>query len=158
MRALRLLPLAASLPALIARWRERAAGKREPTAEKPFYYRPNLRVAEALEPFLRHLTPGGDSFPEEKEAEELAARLAELGTRLRENPRRAADVAELLLAPGFRGGRLQPTDEVAVAEHPSLRIFRARTMVQDPSLDARFFADGLRACWRASERSRSPSS
>ncbi len=120
-------------------------GEKTPSAERPFYYRPKFRAAEALEPFLRHLAPGGDSFPEEKEAAELAARLAELGARLRENPRRAADVADFLLAPGFRGGRLQPTEEVAVVGRPSLRIFRSRTMSQDRSLDTSSFAEGLRA-------------
>jgi len=145
MRAIRpFIPLV-GLPVLIGWFAGAGSGEKAPPAERPFCYRPKLRVAEALEPFLRHLTPGGDSFPEEKEAEELAARLAELSARLRENPRRAADVADFLLAPGFRGGRLQPTEEVAVAERPSLRISRARTMAQDPGLDARSFAEGLRA-------------
>src|SRR5206468_9417527 len=121
-----------------------AGGRPAPSAERAFY-RPKLKGAEALEPFLRHLTPGGDAFPEEKEAEELAARLAELGATLRQGPDRAAQVADLLLAPGFRGGRLQPATETAVVEHPSLRIFRARTMAPDPSLDARSFAQALRA-------------
>jgi Tfp pilus assembly protein PilF/peroxiredoxin len=137
--------ISAALPVLIGSLAGAGGGEKAPSAERPFYYRPKLRVAEALEPFLRQLTPGGDSFPEEKETEELAARLAELGDRLRENPRRAAEVADFLLAPGFRGGRLQPTEEVAVAGRPSLRIFRARTMAQDPGLDARSFAEGLRA-------------
>jgi len=97
-----------------------------------------------LEPFLPYLTPGGDSFPEEKEAEELAGRLAELGARLRKEPRRAMDVSDLLLAPAFRGRRLQPIEEVAVTRHPSLQIFRGGTMAQDLVLDARSFAEELR--------------
>jgi Flp pilus assembly protein TadD/peroxiredoxin len=114
------------------------------SGESPSHYRPKLRTPEALEPFLPHLTPGGDSFPEEREAEELAARLAELGTKLRQSPRRAADVVDVLLAPAFRGGRLQPVEEVAVARHPSLQIFRAGTIAQDLVLDARSFAEQLR--------------
>ncbi|PYQ13662.1 MAG: hypothetical protein DMF80_14265 [Acidobacteria bacterium] len=107
-------------------------------------YRPKLRTPEVLEPFLPYLAPGSDSFPEEKEAEELAARLAELGRRLRGSPGRAADVVDVLLAPTFRGGRLQPVEEVAVARHPSLQIFRGRTMAPDLVLDARSFAEQLR--------------
>ncbi len=144
MQVLRLLVPLAALPALVGSLAGAGRGEPTPSAGRPFSYQPKLRVAEALEPFLRHLTPGGDSFPEEKEAEELAARLAELSARLRKDPRRASDVADFLLVPGFRGGRLQPTEEVAVAERPSLRIFRARTMAPDSGLDARSFAEGLR--------------
>ena len=43
---------------------------------------------------MRHLAPGGDAFPEEKEAEELAARLRELGARLRERPAASGEVAD----------------------------------------------------------------
>jgi tetratricopeptide (TPR) repeat protein len=114
------------------------------SGESSSRYRPKLRTPEALEPFLPHLSPGGDSFPEEKEAEELAARLAELGKALRAGPRRAADVADLVLAPTFRGGRLQPVEEVAVARHPSLQVFRAGSMAADLVLDARSFAEELR--------------
>ncbi|HEU0108609.1 MAG TPA: FG-GAP-like repeat-containing protein, partial [Vicinamibacteria bacterium] len=98
---------------------------------------------EVLEKFLPYLTPGGDSFPEEKEADELAARLAELGARLRKDPRRAADVSLFLLAPTFRGGRLRPASEVAVDRHPSLQIFRAGAMAPDLVLDPRSFAEEL---------------
>jgi len=114
------------------------------SGEPPSHYRPKLRTPETLEPFLPHLTPGGDSFPEEKEAEELGARLAELGRRLRGSPRRATDVVEVLLAPAFRGGRLQPAEEMAVARHPSLQIVRGVTMASDLVLDARSFAEELR--------------
>ena len=47
------------------------------------YYRPKLAVPETLQPFLKQLEPGSDSFPEEREAAELGARLAELGIRLK---------------------------------------------------------------------------
>jgi hypothetical protein len=96
-----------------------------------------------LEPFLPYLMPGGDAFPEEKEAAELAARLAELGARLRDDPRRALDVSDFLLAPAFRGGRLLPVEEVAVARHPSLQVFRSATMATELALEARSFAEQL---------------
>jgi Tfp pilus assembly protein PilF/peroxiredoxin len=113
-----------------------------PSRESPSHYRPKLRAPEVLEPFLPHVKPGGDSFPEEREAEELAARLAELSRMLR-TPRRTADVAAALLAPAFRGGRLQPVEQSAVARHPSLRIERSATMAADLALDARSFSEQL---------------
>ena len=114
------------------------------SGEAPFYYRPKLRTPDVVAPFLPSLTPGGDAFPEEKEAAELAARLAELGRRLRANPRRAGDVVDLLLAPTFRGGRLQPVEEVAVARHPSLQIFRGGAPAPDLVSGPRPFAEELR--------------
>jgi Flp pilus assembly protein TadD/peroxiredoxin len=113
------------------------------STESPSVYRPKLRTPEVLEKFLPYLSPGSDSFPEEKEADELGARLAELGARLRKDPRRARDVSEFLLAPTFRGGRLQPIDEVVVDRHPSLQIFRAGRMSPDLVLDPRSFAEEL---------------
>jgi Tfp pilus assembly protein PilF/peroxiredoxin len=134
--AARVLPLALFLvPSLLA-----ATGS---STESPPVYRPTLRTPEVLEKFLPYLTPGADSFPEEKEADELGARLAELGARLRKDPRRARDVSEILLAPTFRGGRLQPASEVAVDRHPSLQIFRAGRMSPDLVLDPRSFAGEL---------------
>ena len=135
--AARVLPIALFLvPSLLA-----ATGS---STESPTVYRPKLRTPEVLERFLPYLTPGGDSFPEEKEAAELAARLAELGAALRKDPRRAGDVSLFLLAPAFRGGRLQPIDEVAVDRHPSLRIFRGGAIAPELALDARAFAGELR--------------
>ena len=113
------------------------------SGDSPFYYRPKLRTPEVVEPFLPSLAPGGDAFPEEKEAAELAARLAELGRRLRGHPRRAVEVADLL-APTFRGGRLQPVEEVAVARHPSLQIFRGGAPAPELVSGPRPFAEELR--------------
>src|SRR6185503_8806112 len=96
------------------------------SGDAPFYYRPKLRTPEVVEPFLPSLAPGGDAFPEEKEAAELAARLAELGRSLRASPRRA-DVADIL-APTFRGGRLQPAEEVAADRSPALQVSRSGPM------------------------------
>src|SRR6185503_9609512 len=113
------------------------------SGDAPFYYRPKLRTPDVVEPFLPSLAPGGDAFPEEKEAAELAARLAELGRRLRGHPRRAVEVADLL-APTFRGGRLQPVEEVAVARHPSLQIFRGGAPAPELVSGPRPFAEELR--------------
>jgi len=113
-----------------------------PASGPPFVYRPKLRTPEVVEPFLPSLAPGGDAFPEEKEAAELGARLAELGRRLRANPRRA-DVADLL-APAFRGGRLQPAEEVAADRSPALQISRGGPSTQPLVLDARAFAEEMR--------------
>src|SRR5262245_8457230 len=62
-------------------------------------YRPKLSVPESLKPFVEQLAPGADSFPEEKEAAELSARLAEWGARLRKG---GGAVPDFLLAPGFK--------------------------------------------------------
>ena len=111
-------------------------------AGRPFHYRPKLSVPESLKPFLEQVAPGKDGFPEEAEAAQLAARLAELGERLRKDPRDGA-AADFLLEPAFKGGRLQPLEEAAVVRNPSLQVFRARSMSQDLVLDSRSFASEL---------------
>jgi len=123
-----------------------AAVRVEPTrsADSASYYRPKLRVPESLEPFLKHLEPGSDSFAEEREAAELSARLAELGDRLKSSPDRAAGVAEWLLAPAFRGGRLLPDEKRASAGVASFEVRRAATLPQELALDSRRFAAELR--------------
>jgi Tfp pilus assembly protein PilF/peroxiredoxin len=106
-------------------------------------YRPRIKPPEALEPFLAQVEAGRDAFPEERVAQELEARLAELGTRLKRDPAGAGDVPEWLLATGFRGGRLRPADE-AVAGSAPLEVVRSPALPQEPSLDARAFAAELR--------------
>ena len=115
-----------------------------PLAALPFDYRPTLRAPETFEPFLRHLAPGDDAFPEEKEAAELRARLDQLGERLRRNPR-AADAATFLLAPEFKGGRLTPVEEIAVVDRPALQVFRAKAMASALLRDARSFREEILA-------------
>jgi tetratricopeptide (TPR) repeat protein len=109
------------------------------------YYTPKSRPKSPLEPLLRHLRPGQDAFPSEKEAEELEGRLGELSAILRDRPSRASEVATLLLAPGFRGGRIVPTDEVVVSDSPHLRIWRTDHVPDDPLLDRSAFAAELAA-------------
>ena len=124
---------------------------------QPYRYRPKLGVSDSLRPFLEEITPGSDLFPDERVAGKLIARLSELGAKLRESPDGASRVAELLLAPSFRGGRLRPVEEVAVARHPSLQVFRAEgwprtwSSTPDPS------PGSCASCSRTSGRSRSPS-
>jgi len=114
-----------------------------PAAEPQADYRPKLRTPEELEPFLPYLKPGGDAFADEKEAEELGARLAELGRKLRAS-RRGGDALADLLAPAFRGGRLAPAEEAVAVRNPSLEVVRAGRMAPELVLDARAFSDELR--------------
>jgi len=92
------------------------------------YFRPRLRVPATLEPYLQNLSPGNDSFPEEKEAAELAGCLREWGDRLRKNLGSRSDTVASLLAPGFKGSRLTPAETVTIVDRPSLRVLRARAL------------------------------
>ena len=125
------------------------AGLAEPAneasaSERTYDYQPSFGVAASLEPILRHVSPGNDAFPEEREARELAGRLRELGGLLRQQPFRAGDAVDRLLAPDFTGGRLTPVDEVPVGS-PSLGVFRARTLPAGLVRDRRSFGDELTA-------------
>jgi Flp pilus assembly protein TadD/peroxiredoxin len=113
--------------------------------EPPSYYRPKLRVSETMESFLRQLAPGSDSFPEEKEAEQLTGRLGELGTRLRRGPRPDPDAVAFLLALEFRGARLTPLEETTIVDHPPLQVFRAKAMDGALVKDSRGFGEEIRA-------------
>jgi tetratricopeptide (TPR) repeat protein/peroxiredoxin len=137
-----LLVASLSLPAGALAAAGRVVPPRSPG--QPFLFRPQLAPSESLQPFLDEITPGSDLFPDERVAEELIALLKKLGATLKESPDRAGSVAELLLAPSFRGGRLRPIEETAITRTPSLQILRARVMSQDPVLDSRSFARELR--------------
>jgi Flp pilus assembly protein TadD len=145
MRGRRLISIALALWAPIAIGALGAVQDSAPPPDRISYYRPKLKVAESLEPFVKHVKPGVDSFPEEREAEEFAARLAELGKRLKQNPDRAAEAADFLLAPAFRGGRLRSNGEVAIAQHPSLQVHRSQSTGPELALDSRSFALELRS-------------
>jgi Flp pilus assembly protein TadD/peroxiredoxin len=106
---------------------------------------------------MEEVTPGSDLFPDERLAGELIARFRELGRTLRESPDRATRVAELLLAPSFRGGRLRPGGQILVQRipaseransrsdpGPALEVFRAGAMEADLVLDSRSFGRELR--------------
>src|SRR5262245_58200943 len=113
-------------------------------AEAPSRYAVKRRVPPSLEPIYRHLTPGGDAFPEEKQAQELAARLEQLGALLRASPRRAPEVARLLLAPGFKGGRLGAAARTTAGAVP-LELTRADPPSTDLELDGPAFGAELAA-------------
>ena len=120
-----------------------AAPPSEPATTSVF--RPQLRTPESLEPFVRHMLPGADSFPEEKDAQELAERLGELGRALRAGPAQGLDAAALLLAPDFKGAPLTPAEEIPVVDRPALRVFRARAMSESFTRDTRSFRAELQA-------------
>ena len=122
-----------------------AQGAASDNPHKTYRYHPKNRIPPSLESVLEQLVPGSDAFPEEKQAEELAARLSELSVRLREHPNRAADAADWLLATEFRGGRLMPPDEVPSGNSPKLEIFRAQAMTSDLVLDRAAFRKELSA-------------
>lgn len=111
-----------------------------PAAEPIHHYRGPRRDPPALEPVLRQVTAGQDAFPEEKRAEELEARLAELGQALRAG---GAARAATFLDPGFRGGKLRPQETVAVAEGQALRIARGSVFERDPVLPREGFVSDL---------------
>ena len=127
----------------------RATSSSPPNANGNVYrFHPNNRVPPSVESLFEHLAPGKDPFPEEKQAEEIAARLTELSARLQEHPDRAADVADRLLAQEFKGGRLLPLSEVATGNSPNLEIFRAMAIAKDLSLDRAAFGKELTALLR----------
>ena len=101
-------------------------------------YRPRLATPEMLEPFLKHLTPGGDAFQDEREAEDIRARLLELGARMKATPGGAFDLSDSLLSPTFRGGRLLPAARGPAADG-LLEIRRTSSLPQDLVHDRRSF-------------------
>ena len=102
-------------------------------------------MSPSLEAIQKHFAAGADAFPEEKEAEELAARLHELGAILRRGPGHAGELPASFLDPGFRGGRLVPADEVAVGSSPRLLVFRARGLPSELVADRAAFGRELLA-------------
>jgi Tfp pilus assembly protein PilF/peroxiredoxin len=116
-----------------------------PASSKAYRYHPGFRPPSSLESIYQHLTPGRDAFPAENEAQELAARLNELGAILREHPGRVQEATDLLLAPEFKGGRLVPAAEVSLGNSPHLEIFRAATMSADLVRDRSSFRGELLA-------------
>jgi len=110
-----------------------------PGSPQIYRYHPKHRVPPSLESVQKYLVAGGDAFPEEKEAEELAGRLGELSAGLRAGPSRAAEAADPLLAADFKGGRLTPADEISLGNGPQLEVFRARTLPPEPTLDRAAF-------------------
>src|SRR4051812_20890316 len=111
--------------------------------EEKGIYRPKLAVSETMEPFLKQLEPGNDSFPLERQAQELQAPLGELSDALRDGAGRTPAALSRLLDPGFRGARLLPTDDAGAGE-AQLEVKRAAGLPRDATLDARAFGAELR--------------
>ena len=107
------------------------------------HYRPRRLVPPSLEPYLAQIAPGQDAFPEEKVAEELSLRLAELSALLREG--RAAEAGARLLASGFQGAGVVPREETPVHTSPAFEVLRARALSQALDLDAGRFLRELEA-------------
>jgi Flp pilus assembly protein TadD/peroxiredoxin len=105
-------------------------------------FSPTLKTPELLAPYLSHVEAGTDAFATERDAEALEARLAELGTWLKDGGRRPAPPG--VFAPGFRGGRLRTADAVPAPGQP-LDITRGGREGDAPALDQRGTVDELRA-------------
>jgi tetratricopeptide (TPR) repeat protein/peroxiredoxin len=105
-------------------------------------YRPKLAVSDTLEPYLKQLEPGNDAFPLEREAQELATRLAELSDAFRGGGSRVAAITTRLLDPGFRGARLLPSEGATAAPAP-LEVTRSTDVPRDETLDGRAFGAEL---------------
>ena len=107
-----------------------------PQPKRPAIYRyaAKSRIPPSLESLQKHLVPGSDGFPEEKEAEELAERLGQLAARVRQHPAHAADDVDWLLAPEFKGGRLTPASE-SPSGNAQLEIFSSRITAAELNMD-----------------------
>ena len=106
-------------------------------------YRPKLAVPESLQPFLKHLEPGSDGFPLERQAQELDARLRELSDALRAGARRAASVTKGLLDPASAGARLLPVEGASTSQARARRDRGRRICRAISTLDARAFGAEL---------------
>src|SRR4051794_27590431 len=101
-----------------------------------------LAVPETLQPFLKHLDPGNDSFPLEGQVKDLEARLGELSDAVRAGSTATAAVTTALLEPGFRGARLLPSEQATPSQAP-LDVTRATDLPRDLTLDGRAFRSEL---------------
>jgi len=115
--------LAAALPIELAS--QSAAPGPNPTT---FRYHPKQRVPPSLEAVQKHLVPGNDAFPSEKDAEEIGVRLGQLSQSLREHADRSPAIVDDLLTRDFKGGQLTPSEESPVGNTPQLEILRSSAM------------------------------
>jgi Flp pilus assembly protein TadD len=108
-------------------------------SQQPDVYRPRLAVPEFLQPFLKDIEPGNDSFPLERDAVEIEGRLRALGDALRKRPLQLSN----LVTADFRGARLVPDD----AAPRNLGVFEVRRIAnppQDIALNAKTLVPELR--------------
>ncbi len=106
-------------------------------------YRPEIAPSEILDPFVAHIEPGTDAFPEERQAKELEARLRELSDAIRTAPIRLAGIADWLLTPEFRGSGLLGVEETNPTAGSPFEVRRAKTPPPDLSHDSRSFGAEL---------------
>jgi Tfp pilus assembly protein PilF/peroxiredoxin len=125
---------------------ELASQARNPARPPETYrYRPAQRVPPSLEKLQKQLVPGGDGFPDEKEAQEIGDRLARYGQTLKEHVDRATLEADALLGPGFKGGRLTSPDEHVLESGAQLQIRRSQSVPSGLTLDRTAFTKELAA-------------
>lgn len=106
---------------------------------KSYLLSPRYRVALPIEAILRKVSPANDIYPAEVYCEHFLEQLKHFGSLLRESPSRAGEVA-LLLAPEFKGCRVQPVHEQPIRNEPPLQVFRG-IPDQEPKLEGGAFAD-----------------
>ena len=112
-------------------------------APEVYRYRPTPRVPPLLESLQKQLVPGGDAFPDEKEAQEIADRLAEYGRSLKGHFGGVAGATDALLAAVCRGARLTSADEQTVDSGSQLQIRRSRSLPSELTLDRTAFKKEL---------------
>jgi Tfp pilus assembly protein PilF/peroxiredoxin len=113
------------------------------TAQDRTDYRPTLAVPDSMQPFLKHLEPGNDSFPMERQVQEIEVCLRDLSVAFRAGPPETASITKTLLDPGFRGARLLPLEGTAQAQ-AAIEVERAKALPRDLTLDFRSFGAELR--------------
>jgi Tfp pilus assembly protein PilF/peroxiredoxin len=110
-----------------------------------YRYHPPRHVPPSLEALQKQLVPGGDAFPDEKEAQELGDRLARYGQSLEEHFDRATLDADALLAQTFKGGRLTSQGEQSIESGGQLQIRRWQAPPSELTLDRTSFKNELAA-------------
>lgn len=114
-------------------------------ARPPGVFRPVLPEPDVLEPFLRHIAPGDDAFPLERDAELIEARLRLLGDWLTDGAVPARAPMEVF-APGFRATPVSSSAAPRSGAPPGatpLEVLRTPAPADPPSLDAGAFIGGL---------------
>jgi len=112
-------------------------------APKTYRYHPAQRVPPSFEALQKQLAPGGDAFPDEKEAEDLGRRLTAFGTSLKSHLDRGLAGTDTLLAQSFKGAPLTSQDEQPVDSGSKLTIARSQTLPTNLTLDGTAFKKEL---------------
>jgi Flp pilus assembly protein TadD/thiol-disulfide isomerase/thioredoxin len=107
----------------------------------PEHLAPRYRPDPSIDAILAQIKPGGDSFPLEKPAEDIEARLASLGALLRKGAP-ASELTAQLLARSFQGAALRARHETPTSKGPELQVARADGFPEG-ALDAAAFEKEL---------------